>query len=322
MKKKFVIGIVLTIAFLGVAMMLRTVEIKSKADELVRTQKERATDRDEYKNLIQKYRIEGVAISITTLDELYEEFNSYENVDETIRKNIMAKASDEVLIKFLSNELKEGLKVFTRIEEMDVFSDTLEKSIKSNAGNYIKDVKTKLYNKGKNSYKKVTIITNKYGEKSEIVIEDESENDINTKQKEHLITDSGNMEHIKDYGHSKFSFSYKNSGATATAVFYYTVGGGSLTARYAEGNCKNSLSPVFKFTNTDNYITKSTACGIGQKISGEVKFQCHGLPIVGGGMELGKIRIVMSVEQGREAQHTSLTGMRVYHRAKIYGQDF
>ena len=129
------------------------------------------------------------------------------------------------------------------------------------------------------------------------------------------------IENIKDYGDRRFSYTYKaTTGATAKAIFHYTIGGGSLKARYIDEECKSSL--LCKFSRIDDYITQAESKGIGQKISGEIKFQCNGFHIYHGGMELGKIKMVMSVKQGREAQHTSLTGMRVYQRTKVYGENF
>ncbi len=272
-----------------------------------------------YKEYIDKFRKEDVEISIFSLDILYKELDSYDNIDESIREQILAKASDDVIIQFLKEEALEFFKINDLSEQSCSFGLSDENNI-INKNEYIKNIESKYYKKGEDSYKKLMVLTNKYGGKSEITIIDEAERDSNVRTKYELIDVNEDEGQYKDYGSRKFTYKQNFSGSVLQATFGYTIGGGCLTTRYITGECTNYCAPITSRASLvgKNIIDKK-ANNIGEKIIAEAIFKIE-LPTEKGSVSLGKTKFVMSVEQGKEIQHTSQTGMKIFQRTHVYSK--
>ena len=86
--------------------------------------------KETYKEYIDKFRKEDVEISIFSLEILYKELDSYDNIDESIREQILAKASDDVIIQFLKEESLEFLKISDLSDQSCNLGLSDEKNIK------------------------------------------------------------------------------------------------------------------------------------------------------------------------------------------------
>ena len=100
--KYVAVGLVLTFV-VGVALNSNLFTINSKASSV--EDNESVNDGD-YKEFIQQFRKDGIDITITSQEELYAEFEKYDIIDKTLRDNILAATSDEVLISFIRSENK------------------------------------------------------------------------------------------------------------------------------------------------------------------------------------------------------------------------
>lgn len=268
---------------------------------------------------IQQLRKTRDSISITTIEDLYNEFDKYEYIDEKIRESVLSKTSDKVIITFLAEEQKnifeEGIESGILDSSLNVleYNNTLEED------SYLKSIDIKNYKKGSDSYKKVTTILSKYHGLFEIIIVDEPEEDNITRQDYKLVYDANDSEgQYKDYGNRKFSVEYKCFASIIKAIYHYEIIGGGLNFRYIEGEAQNVIKPLEKISVVDTYDQSITSREIGKNIMSTVTFQLKAATPIFGGFDMGKYRIEMSVKQGKEIQHPSKTGMMVYQRAKVY----
>lgn len=273
---------------------------------------------DNYKKFIQQFRKDGVDITITSLDDLYNEFNNHKNIDELEREDILAKSSDEVIMKFLLEEEKKIYNISGEVVENDIFSDSLEENVEENYKEYIKSVDTEYYKKGEDSYKKVTTLTDKYGGKFEIISTDESENI--TRGGYTLMTGvtPKNERTYKDYGDRKFTYHVKSMLSEIEAAFGYTLNYGNIVTRYIQGDVINKFSPVEKITIQNETITRSSSNNIGESVSGEVIFIATAAQAIFGGMDICHMKIEMSVLQGADSNHPTKCGMMITQTGLAY----
>lgn len=278
---------------------------------------------NDYKEFINGFRKDGIDITITTLNDLYDEFDNYENIDESIRENILAKTSDEVIIQFLLEEQKEFYKINQEVEDISIFSEELEDNAKKSHGDFIKDIESEYYKKGKDTYKKVTTFTNKYCGDFKITSIDEPENN-NTRGvgKYTKLGEPKNEIIFKEYGNRKFSYGATCIFSDISVSFGYTLEYGRVEARYIKGELTNRISPVVKFTTLNEVITDSVAENLNEKITAEAEYQgTHGAAFWGG-YDTAKWKVKMSVEKLADSNHSTKCGMNVRQYAQWYEQWF
>ena len=315
--KRFIKGMAL---FLVVALMIGNFVFEKKNLKAATINENEVANDDNYKEFIKKFRKDGVDITITSLDKLYNEFNSYDSIDDSVREEILAKTSDEVIIQFLLEEEKEFYKISQEENNYDIFLESLEEDVMEKNKEYLKDVDSEYYKKGEDSYKKITVFTNKYGGECEITIIDEAEELTKGIGKYTKLADYNDYEesYYKDYGERKFSYSVKCAFAKLEGTFGYTLSYGHIDTRYIKGEVVNYVSPACKCELDSNTITTSESNNIGEKVSGELIFLCTLVPVASGGYEACHYKIKMSVEQGADSNHPTKCGMRHILRAQTY----
>ena len=274
-----------------------------------------------YKDFVQEFRKNGVDITITSLNDLYNEFDNYTNIDEIVRENILAKTADEVIVQFLLAENKEFFDI-TEKEEVNatIFSESQEEKYDNN---YIKNVESKYYIKGDDSYKTKTVITNKYGGRFEIICIDEPEDQTRGIGKYTPVKDFKPYKEtwFKDYGDRKFSFTYGIPHIlTQTATLGYKLDYGRIETRYIKGEVNNIISPIAKATLESSTITKSVSENIGEKVAGEAIFVGTAYGGLYGGADISHVKMTISIEQGADANHPTKCGMYHIIRANVYSK--
>lgn len=320
-RKRFIKRMSLCLAAILMLGSFGVYKITSKADL---TDKNEVTKNDAYEKFIQNYRKEGVEITITSLDELYDEFNSYDNVNELVRENVLAKASDEIIIQFLLEEEKEFYRINEEVKDKSVFSDSLEENVETNHGDYLKDINIEYYKKGEDSYKKVTTITSKYGGKFEVISIDGAENDNNMRgfRKFTKIGTPRDELTFKEYGDRYFTYSIKSFATKMTATFRYTLSYGRIDVRDIEGFASSACSPIEKIVVESQNITNSVADNMNEKIKGSVIYELTAASAFFGGYEFEHIKINMSVEKLADSKSTWKCGMNIRQCAQAYEEIF
>lgn len=311
-----IIASVLVVA-IGFGIIYNNGVIKSKANEstneAISSEKSMQNDINE-KEVIKKFRIDGVDITIKTEEELYAEFEKYENVDKDLRANILAKTDDNVLLKFINTENKQFLEIEKNVPDKSVFSESLEETVSEKYLDRITNVETTYYKRGNDGYKKVTTLINKYGGEVKVICIDESENNIVTRGETVL----NNFEQViyKDYGDRKYTYKYEMPFCSIQATFGYTLKYGCVSARYIKSSSRSWVSPAISFSLQDKDITKHTSNSVGDKISAYATFKVNAAPAFFGGYEVSNYEIRMNVIQGGDSNHTTICGMYVTHKAK------
>ena len=321
MKKKNMMAVALLLAvamFMGVA---TNSVVKSKAEEMTETQMDDINEGEAVKEFIKKFRKDNVIVTITSLDDLYDEFDNYENIDENVRENILAKTSDEVIMQFLLEEQKTFYSINQEVEDVSAFSEKIEDNAKKSDVDFVKDIETECFKKGEDSYKKVTIIKNKYGNNYKITTIDEAEDIYGergygkfTKDLEYTIGPQ-----FKEYGNRKFSYEVEDSYISRLkVVFKYTLEYGCIKVRKIESDTTNIAGMVYTIKEKEKNIEKSQVVTNGESVKGYILFQGTLAKDVFGGFDVIQYKVNMSVKKGADSNNTTKCGMMIEEKAVVY----
>ena len=320
-KKKFTKFMSLTLAAIlvaGVVTVMGMKKINSKADSINQTKVEMD---DSVKALIQKYRKSNTEITINTVDDLYSEFNKRDTVDSNTAEELLAMSSDEVIVQFINDEMKNSNKISNELLSGYNAAKNLNAIVEDSS--YIKNVDISYYKKGNDSFKKVITATDKYGINTTIELIDESEDDINNISRGDGWTSHGKHTetHTKAYGDRCFSYKHSIGVCSVISRFGYKISDKGITTRYIEGDVTNYTSPVIKVAVASEVITDSSAKAIGENIDGHVRYRITLLSALYGGADVTQEQhnMVVTIKKWNKAKKNMVVEEYVNHLEKIGG---
>lgn len=314
-KKAVAFGLVIC-TIVGVAIRNNNLNVEASEKQTHTELDEEKIKNDDYTKFVQKFRKDGVDITITSLEELYDEFNSYEKIDVSLRKDILSKATDEVIMQFLLEEEKEMFEFNEQIEADNVFLDTSEKNVVADKDDFIQAVDIDYYKKGEDSYKKVTKYSSKYGSEFEIIVEDTKE-EITKGGYEKVGTPKNEVTY-KDYGDRKFSYLLRTELAYMDSTLGYTLSYGKVEYRYMQVEYGDLAPGVKSVELQDKDCTKSEVTNNGDAISAYAIYNMRLVPAFFGGLENCHYKIVLSVVKGGDSNSTWKCGMTITQKAQAY----
>ncbi|MBE5934442.1 MAG: hypothetical protein E7262_01450 [Lachnospiraceae bacterium] len=212
-------------------------------------------------------------ITINSLDDLYAEFDNYTEVNNAAVGEVLSKASDEVVLQYISNESEN---VFNKIDTVLSTATTIEdvEKITSNLPNdenlTVKNFATD------NSYKSIVKVKGNYGFDAEFEITDESEDENTKRAWKSIKTWKETVK--KEHGDRKFTYNSKaicgaNVLLNYKSSFGYTVNvkKSQLSLRYAKGEVTGICKKLFT-VNVSSSLTDTHCGGVNENIDATVKY--------------------------------------------------